>query len=394
MEIEIETSTFPKQPIHPNQIPKLDTNLTYNEFFQNYLRINQPCIIKNITENWDATKYWVKDHQINFSYLEQKYGNSEVIIYNCGEKYFNSQKTQCKKFIEYLKYWKFRTENNDEFLLYLKDWHLKNEYKTDEFYTVPKYFSSDWLNEYLCENDLDDYRFVYMGPRGTWTPFHSDVFSSYSWSANIYGQKKWLLFCKGAEEGLRDKHGNLPYDLSEIMIQNLQSEVQTLQAEVKVPYIEVIQEPGDAIFIPSGWHHQVWNLTGSISINHNWINGCNIMNMFEALEKNLTAVKKEIEDCKDMENFNEQCQVVLRASFGIDYKNFYEFLKYIAFKRMSMDNECNLGKNHLIFDLKSLLSVLEIFVEREDVVLLEKLHEELEYDDIIRKIMSALDKID
>jgi hypothetical protein len=23
---------------------------------------------------------------------------------------------------------------------------------------------------------------------------------------------------------------------------------------------EIIQEAGDAIFVPSGWHHQVWNL--------------------------------------------------------------------------------------------------------------------------------------
>lgn len=30
------------------------------------------------------------------------------------------------------------------------------------------YFSSDWLNEYWDALDVDDYRFVYMGPTGTW----------------------------------------------------------------------------------------------------------------------------------------------------------------------------------------------------------------------------------
>lgn len=30
------------------------------------------------------------------------------------------------------------------------------------------YFSSDWLNEYWDSLDVDDYRFVYMGPTGTW----------------------------------------------------------------------------------------------------------------------------------------------------------------------------------------------------------------------------------
>ena len=38
-------------------------------------------------------------------------------------------------------------------------------------YSTPVYFQSDWLNEYWDsqENqDDDDYRFVYMGPKGSW----------------------------------------------------------------------------------------------------------------------------------------------------------------------------------------------------------------------------------
>lgn len=35
-------------------------------------------------------------------------------------------------------------------------------------YTTPIYFSSDWLNEYWDTLDFDDYRFVYMGPKGSW----------------------------------------------------------------------------------------------------------------------------------------------------------------------------------------------------------------------------------
>lgn len=38
-------------------------------------------------------------------------------------------------------------------------------------YEVPAYFKSDWLNEFWDDrNDSqnDDYRFVYMGPKGSW----------------------------------------------------------------------------------------------------------------------------------------------------------------------------------------------------------------------------------
>ena len=34
-----------------------------------------------------------------------------------------------------------------------------------------------------------DYRFVYLGPKDSWTPMHADVLRSYSWSANISGHK-------------------------------------------------------------------------------------------------------------------------------------------------------------------------------------------------------------
>lgn len=37
-----------------------------------------------------------------------------------------------------------------------------------------------------------DYRFVYCGPAGSWTPLHSDVLRSYSWSANVAGRKRWV----------------------------------------------------------------------------------------------------------------------------------------------------------------------------------------------------------
>ena len=53
---------------------------------------------------------------------------------------------------------------------------------------------------------------------------------------------------------------------------------------------EVIQETGDVIFVPSGWHHQVLNLEDTFSINHNWFNGANVGKIFDEL-------KKGIQDC-------------------------------------------------------------------------------------------------
>lgn len=176
MEIEIEQNLKTDQQISSaflnlTEFPCINISLSYNNFFKTYIFQNLPCKIENISNSWECSKYWVEQNKPNFDYLKNKYGQSKAIVYDCRKKYFNSQKCETTVFSEFLKYWQNYINNNyDEQmpLLYLKDWHLKNQFPDDHFYEVPLYFASDWLNEYLCANNEDDYRFVYMGPKGTW----------------------------------------------------------------------------------------------------------------------------------------------------------------------------------------------------------------------------------
>ncbi len=79
------------------------------------------------------------------------------------------------KLTEYLNYWQDigkDTNSKDEQCLYLKDWHFTKTYPDYKAYTTPIYCSSDWMNEYWdvkpASSGADDYRFVYMGPKGSW----------------------------------------------------------------------------------------------------------------------------------------------------------------------------------------------------------------------------------
>lgn len=95
------------------------------------------------------------------------------------------------------------------------------------------------------------------------TPFHADVFRSYSWSANICGRKKWLLYPPGQEEFLKDTHGNLAYDVTAAALRDKDLFPQSDKA---CQPLEIIQEAGEIIFVPSGWHHQVYNLVRTVTI--------------------------------------------------------------------------------------------------------------------------------
>lgn len=168
MEFEIKSSVPHKTSTNCNytnlRVPVLSEETSYDAFFQNFMLKNIPCIFKNITCSWEANNKWLdKEKNPNLDYLIEKYGTCEVSIYNCNEKYYNSQVTESCKLKTYLET-DWPHSNNK----YLKDWHLKNNFKDDDFYKVPIYFASDWLNEFLTNQSEDDYRFVYMGPKGTW----------------------------------------------------------------------------------------------------------------------------------------------------------------------------------------------------------------------------------
>lgn len=185
---------------------------------------------------------------------------------------------------------------------------------------------------------------------------HADVYSSYSWSVNIVGKKKWILFPPGEEEKLKDSFGNLPVLFKPPTFKFFK-------------YYEVIQGEGDAIFVPSGWYHQVYNELDTISVNHNWINGCNIKKVWEALTKTLISVEHEIKEFSNTVEYPQQCQLILKSLFGMDVASFVNLLCHIGEKRLLQLEESNigidefyLGKNQIKYDLKQILKTLDLCI--------------------------------
>lgn len=136
--------------------------------------------------------------------------------------------------------------------------------------------------------------------------------------------------------------------------------------ERKCIYFCLIQNAGETLFVPSGWYHQVNNLDHTISINHNFFNGCNVSNVWSALFESYEKVVKEIDDCKDMEDFDEHCQVMLKALHGMNFDSFLDLLEIVVNNRITslrtknqlLVNGFVLGRNLCIFDLKSVNAVL------------------------------------
>lgn len=169
-EIEIEDPTLeiPEYDYNSWTINKLyyeHSKLPFEDFFNHSMIKNVPCLIKNIANNWECTRKWVQDDQINYDFISMTYGDLDAPVADCNNIQYNSHCKINMKVKEYMEYLKSPGSNK---ILYLKDWHLRRTRPDDTFYEVPPFFALDWLNEYAMDKQEDDFMFVYIGPKGSW----------------------------------------------------------------------------------------------------------------------------------------------------------------------------------------------------------------------------------
>ncbi|EOY20877.1 2-oxoglutarate (2OG) and Fe(II)-dependent oxygenase superfamily protein isoform 2, partial [Theobroma cacao] len=327
------------------QIEKVNgRELSYSEFAERYLAKNQPVVLTGLMDDWGACKDWVSSNgQPNLHFFSTHFGKSKVQVADCGAREFTDQKRVEMSVLEFVNHWlqgsveDLDGNGNGKSVLYLKDWHFVKEYPEYLAYKTPVFFTDDWLNFYLDNyrmhddpdtnqenNDIccSDYRFVYMGAKGSWTPLHADVFRSYSWSANVCGKKKWLflppLQCHLLfDRNMKSSVYNIFDDISETKFSGFK----------KAIWMECIQEQNEIIFVPSGWYHQVHNLEDTISINHNWFNAYNLSWVWDLLLRDYKEAKEYIEDIKDIcDNFEGLCQRNLAANTGMNFNDFFIFI--------------------------------------------------------------------
>ncbi|KAK6740189.1 hypothetical protein RB195_008576 [Necator americanus] len=313
--------------VDDGRIPRIDADET--PWLANFARFclhNEPCVFsETFTTDWSARQLWVReDGSPNLDYLRKAYGSQIVPVIT---------EDSCKPiemtFAKFCDYCEDQKSGGDSASQYLKDWHFQKSCGTS-MYDVPAMLSSDWANREKWTDDDEnpfrgDYRFVYFGVKGTWTKFHSDVMSSYSWSANICGRKLWYFVPPGNENVFMQENKQLPEDIRLYR-----------QLWEKADVMVLIQNPGEIVFVPTNWYHQVHNLEDTISINHNWLNASNIHLIYEFLRRHLKEVQKEIGHLSNLfskQEMREQEQFVLGADARMNMPRLRRLLEMVIADR-------------------------------------------------------------
>jgi hypothetical protein len=246
------------------------SSITRAEFRKRFLEPNLPVILTGATADWRASREWVDgEGRPAFGTLVRLCGADEVVSVHDARGRGREMALS-----EYVAWWDARPPPpvagavEQQELLYLKDWHVAQRHPEYGAYETPACLGEDWLNEHWAAeaepgDEGGDHRFVYVGPKGSKTALHADVFFScerrafslspapcslngmargrYSWSANVLGRKRWRLVPDAQRSAVSDAA--------------TQPRARSLAA-IEAPGLtvhELVQEAGELLFVPSGW---------------------------------------------------------------------------------------------------------------------------------------------
>ncbi|ETV92387.1 hypothetical protein, variant 2 [Aphanomyces invadans] len=283
-------------------VPRVDaSDLSYDEFCKQYMGPNRPVLITNIGADWPIYQTWRQgdNGDVNVAFLRAHFGDAVVPVVGYGktEGYGGEDRgtMTLDAYLALLESGKAEAKQQ-----YMKDWHFTRDFPETAAYTyvdrtpwhyscqfipacrTPIFFQDDWLNWWWDQPTTptrDDYRFVYLGPAGSTTPLHHDVLLSYSWSINICGRKEWLLFPPTETWKLWDRSGRCTATNA------TEFDATQFPHLATAHHVRVVQGVGEALFVPSGWYHQVQNLDrDTLSVNHNWFNAYSLEQVCIAID--------------------------------------------------------------------------------------------------------------
>jgi hypothetical protein len=256
-----------------NSIPRIHlSDLPVERFLHEFVASNRPVIVTGAMDSWNIADNWTP------AALERVLGNQNAQVYN---NYFDLQQLMPLKkyFGEYFN--REGTVEDPRKLPYVR-WYTKLRdvrffwadaafAKLAANWSLPAFLpKSDYMlpyapREQTVDPTLDHFpaKGLFISPRGGRTSLHLDPWGSCAVLCQLYGRKRWFFYAPDQEKYLRNGA-----KLVDPTAPDLEMFPDFPKAQVTA---ECMLEPGETIYVPHGWSHEVHSETDAISLTWNFV---------------------------------------------------------------------------------------------------------------------------
>ncbi len=245
----------------------------FQERYESGMR--RPVVVTDAMQEWPAWGKW------GFDFFAKQYGEERVVVTNRLSGATAARRIKMGDFITYCQFPAFSplSKNETDTPFYLTSFSPFVDHPELYGDFEDPYFLSNLYRS--LEGPLGDwykqgFGWIFIGPAGTLSPLHLDLFGTHAWLAQFHGRKRFLLFPKTDFPYVYDGRPDF-----------INPDLKAFPDLAKTRPVLAILEPGEVIYIPEGWAHHVVSLDPSISLTFNFVDASNAVDHVMAITRDL-----------------------------------------------------------------------------------------------------------
>lgn len=237
------------------------TDLSAEAFLEQYYAPGRPVILSGAIDSWPALSKWTPEYLrdlVGSATIECQGGRKANAKFEL-EKDSHKRQMPFDEFIDQI----VATSGND---LYLTAYNSA----ANAAALAPLAADMGEIEAVLDRPGAQNPGMIWIGPKGTFTPLHHDLTNNLI--VQVVGRKR-VVMASPAETPKLYNRLHVFSDVGNVTDPDLDRSAYPKVADARLH--EVVMEPGEALFVPIGWWHQVEALDFSVSLtftNFRWPN--------------------------------------------------------------------------------------------------------------------------